>query len=195
MRNKSLLFSLVALVLLFAFGINAQAWEIDKAHSKVGFTVKHMVVAKVTGKFLDYSGTVSFNEKDVTKTKISGVVQVASVTTDNKKRDNHLKSPDFFDAATYPEIKFESKKVVKKGDDILMIGDLTIRDVTKQVELTLEISGPIKDPWGATRVGIEGHGTINRQDFGVKWNKVMDNGGVIASDNVELNVIAELVQK
>jgi len=195
MRNKSLLFSLVALVMLFAFGINAQAWEIDKAHSKVGFTVKHMVVAKVTGKFLDYSGTVSFNEKDVTKTKISGVVQVASVTTDNKKRDNHLKSPDFFDAATYPEIKFESKKVVKKGDDILMIGDLTIRDVTKEVELTLEISGPIKDPWGATRVGIEGRGTINRQDFGVKWNKVMDNGGVIASDNVELNVIAELVQK
>jgi len=90
MRNKSILFSLIALVLLFAFGINAQAWEIDKAHSHVGFTVKHMVVAKVTGKFLDFDGAVSFDENDVTKTSVSGVVQVASVSTDNEKRDNHL---------------------------------------------------------------------------------------------------------
>jgi len=195
MRSKSILFSLVALVMLFALSINAQAWEIDKAHSQVGFTVKHMVVAKVNGKFLDFDGTVSFDEKNVAKTKVSGVVKVASISTDNEKRDNHLKSADFFDAATYPEIKFESKKVVKKVDDLVMVGDLTIRDVTKEIELSLEITGPIKDPWGATRIGVEGRGTINRQDFGVKWNKAMDNGGVIVSNDVVLTVSAEFVQK
>ena len=195
MRNKTFVLSLVALVMLFLFGTNAQAWEIDKSHSQVGFTVIHMVVAKVNGKFLDFDGTFTFNDKDVTKTKISGVIKVAIVSTNSEKRDNHLKSPDFFDAATYPDIKFESKKVVKKGDDLVMVGDLTIRDVTKEVELAMEITEPIKDPWGATRVGIEGHGTINRQDFGIKWNKTMDNGGVIVSHDVGLNVSSEIWQK
>jgi polyisoprenoid-binding protein YceI len=195
MSNKSFLYSIVAVLAIFMFSTSTRAWEIDKAHSQVGFTVKHMVVAKVSGHFSDFTGTVTFDENDISKTKISGLVQVASVSTDDEKRDNHLKSPDFFDAEQFPEIKFESKKIVKSDDGHVMVGELTIRDVTKEVEIPFEISGPIKDPWGATRLGLEGHTTINRQDFGVKWGKVMDNGGLIVSDDVVLNIIAELVKK
>ncbi len=195
MRNKSLFLTFFSLMLVFTISASAQTWEIDKAHSGVGFTVKHMVVAKVNGKFNDFSGTISFDEKDMTKLNISGVVKVASVDTDNEKRDNHLKGPDFFDAAAYPEIKFESTKVTKKGDAYIVLGDLTIRDVTREIELDMQVSGPIQDPWGATRIGLEGRGVINRQDFGVKWNKSMDNGGVIVSNDVVLNLHAELIKK
>ncbi len=195
MRFKPCFIAVAAALALFVFAFNAQAWEIDKPHSSVGFTVRHMVVAKVHGEFREFDGELSFNEKDVAKTKISGVVQVASVFTDNEKRDNHLRSADFFDAETYPEIKFESKKVVKTDDGYVMIGDLTIRDVTKEIEIPFKVSGPIQDPWGATRIGIEGQAKINRQDFGVKWNKTMDNGGVIVSDEVVLNLNAEFIKK
>ncbi len=195
MRFKSLLIAVVAAFVLFGLSVNSQAWELDKAHSSVGFTVKHMVVAKVNGNFREFDGTFSFDDKDITKTKISGVVKVASVFTDNEKRDNHLKSADFFDAEAYPEIKFESKRVVQKDNGYVMIGDLTIRDVTKEIEIPFEVSGPIQDPWGASRIGVEGRAKINRQNFGVTWNKTMDNGGVIVSNEVVLNLNAEFIKK
>ena len=180
---------------VFAFGANAHAWEIDMAHSEMGFTVKHMVVAKVNGKFRDFSGTVSFDENNVSDTKISGIIQTASIFTDNEKRDGHLKGPDFFDVEQYPEIKFESKKVVMEDDNHVVVGDLTMRGVTKEIRISMDLSGPIKDPWGATRLGIEGHANINRQDFGIKWNNTMDNGGLVVSDDVVLNLHVELVKK
>ena len=182
-------------ILFTAFTLTAAEYDIDKSHSRVGFSVKHMVISTVRGDFNEYSGIVLFDENDVSKSKVEGTVQVASINTDNEQRDNHLKNADFFDVENYPVIKFVSTKVTQKDDQYIMTGDLTIRDVTKSVEIPFNVTGVLTDPWGNDRVGIEAEFKINRKDFGVAWSKTMDNGGLVVSDDVKIELFFEGIKK
>lgn len=195
MKRSFLILTAFVLAAGLAVTANAQAWQLDKSHSEVGFSVKHMVIATVNGVFGEFDGTVNFDPENLASAKISGVVKVASIDTKNEKRDEHLRGDDFFNAEEYPEITFESTEIKKSGDGYVAVGNLTIRDVTKEVEIPFTMAGPIQDPWGGTRVGIDASTTINRQDFNVKWNNKMDNGGVVVSDEVVLNLHAELIKK
>ena len=182
-------------VLLAAPALAGDTYQIDPAHTNVMFTVRHMVVAKVTGRFNKFNGTVYFDEKDPTKSWAKGTIEVKSIDTDNEKRDAHLRSSDFFAAKKYPQITFASKKVVKKGDGWVAIGDLTIRGVTREVEIPFQILGIVKDPMGNKHLGLEAHLTINRHDFGVSWNRKLDAGGVVVGDKVNITINAEAVAK
>jgi len=185
---------LIALALIVA-GSTAMAadWTLDKAHSSMNFTVKHLMVSTVHGQFTDFDGTASFDAKDLSTLKTSFTAQVASVNTDNEKRDGHLKSADFFDAEKFPTLTFVSKSAKQTAPGkATLTGDLTIRGVTKEVTFDVEGFGAeIATPWGAIAVGGTATTTINRQDFGVSWSKSLDGGGVVAGDNVKITVELE----
>lgn len=189
---------ITAFMALVAVAYSAEALAIDKyvvdqPHTSVGFSVKHMVITDVKGKFNQFEAVIMYDENDPTKTSVSGSIAVASIDTDNERRDEHLRSEDFFNAEKYPEITFESKKVVKREDGYVMIGDITIRGVTKEIEVPFEVVGKITDPMGNTRIGIEAHTTINRQDFGVSWNKALEGGGLIVADDVKVELDVEAI--
>jgi polyisoprenoid-binding protein YceI len=188
-------FSVLMLGIAVVPKVQAEDYSIDKAHSTVGFTTKHLMVSKVSGHFGDYDGTISFDPANLDASKINVTIQAASIDTNNEKRDEHLKAPDFFDAAKFPTITFVSKKIVKEGDAYSITGDLTIKGVTKEVTLPAEIAGPVNSPFGGTAIGINAAGKINRQDYGVNWNKAMDNGGLMVSDDVDINVSIEANKK
>lgn len=191
--------NLIAFLLLAFFSANfAQVkWNIDKAHTNVGFKVVHMVISSVEGEFQKYSGTVESPAEDsFDGAKVDITIDVNSISTDNVDRDNHLKSDDFFNAEKYPEITFKSKSMKKvDGKNYKLVGDLTIRDVTKEVALDVKYNGTIKDPWGNTRAGFDLTGTINRFEYGLKWNKVLEAGGLVVSEDVTLDVHIELVKQ
>lgn len=195
MNLKKITFSLLAGILLAGSAFGAEEYTLDKSHSSVSFVVKHMVIAKVRGNFTEFDGTIMIDDKDITKSSVKGTVKVASINTDNEKRDAHLRGADFFDAEKFPEITFESKKIVKKDDGHVCVGLLTMRGVTKEVEIPFSITGKIKDPWGNERVGIEASFTINRQDYGVSWSNTMDNGGLVVSNDVKIELAAEGIKK
>jgi polyisoprenoid-binding protein YceI len=168
-------------------------WKLDSAHSQTNFSVKHLVISTVRGEFGKTEGAVTLDEGDVTKSKVEATIDVASVNTREQKRDEHLKSPDFFDVAKFPKMTFKSTKVEKAGDGKLKVtGDLTLKGVTKSV--VLDVTGPtkeIKDPWGNVKRGIAASGKINRQDFGVSWGKMIEAGPVVG-DEVAIEIEAEL---
>jgi polyisoprenoid-binding protein YceI len=190
-------FALAAALLLSPALAQAATWEIDPSHSSVGFGVKHMMVTTVKGQFQKVTGTVEIDDKDVTKSSVEVTVDVGSITTHDEKRDAHLKSPDFFDVAKYPTATFKSTKVQKAGKDKLKVtGDLTLHGVTKPV--VLEVEGPtppFKTPFGTVVRGVHATGKIDRKDFGIGWNKVLDNGGVLVGNQVTLDLSAELTEK
>lgn len=188
--RKMLGFMMVGLI-LSGVSYSAEVYKIDKAHSRIGFSVKHMVISTVRGEFLEYDASVVFDENDVTKSTLEGTIQVASINTNNERRDGHLKGSDFFDAENYPEIKFKSTKVEKKGDKYVMHGNITIRGVTKPVDIPFTVVGTVTDPEGNIRIGIEAELTINRKDFGVSWHKTLDNGGLVVSDEVKIELFFE----
>ncbi|GAB4191862.1 MAG: YceI family protein [Calditrichia bacterium] len=168
-------------------------YSFDLSHSALGFEVKHMVISTVDGKFKKFDGSLEFDGKDPLNIKVNVAVDMNSIDTDEEKRDGHLKSPDFFDVANYPTATFVSKKVVKKNDKYEMIGDLTLKGVTKEIAIPFAFNGSITDPWGNTRVGFEGSTVINRKDFGVTWNKTMDNGGLVVGNEVKLKIHLEAI--
>ena len=178
-------------ILLAANSFAQEKFEIDPSHSNVGFTVRHMVVAKVSGEFKKYSGTIIYDAKDVTKSSVNVMIKVASIDTEHEGRDNHLRSADFFNAATDSLITFVSKKIEKKGDGYVAIGDFTLRGVTKEIALPFTILGTIKDQRGATRLGIEASATINRFDYGVKWDNALEGGNLVVSKEVAINLAIE----
>lgn len=187
----------LAAALALATPAAAATWEIDTAHSQVGFTVRHLVVAKVRGSFKDWSGTVVLDEKDVTKSSVNVTIKTASIDTGTAKRDDHLRSDDFFNAAKYPEIKFKSTKVEpgKEKGTLKITGDLTIRDVTKSV--VLDVTGPspeFKDPGGNPHVAFSATTKINRKDFGLKWSNATE-AGPVAGDEVNIEIEVELKNK
>ncbi|QHS61340.1 YceI family protein [Chitinophaga agri] len=171
-------------------------WKIDSTHSDVEFKIRHLMITNVTGYFGKYDGTVESSSDDFTDAKISFEADVDSITTKNEQRDQHLQAEDFFHAAQYPKITFVSTGVKKVDDENYKItGDLTLRGVTKPVELAVEFSGIVKDPYGQTKAGFEIKGKVNRKDFGVSFNAVTDNGGLMLGEEVKLQASVQLVKQ
>lgn len=169
-------------------------WLVDNTHSHIGFSVRHMMVTTVRGQFTQYSGSLRFDPTNFAASSIEGEIDVMSIDTGNVDRDNHLRTNDFFDAPTHPKITFKSTKIeAKGGDDYLVHGDLTIRGVTKPVELEVEFAGTSKNPYGKTVAGFSAKGTINRKDFGVSFNAVLETGGVAVAEKVKIEIEAQAV--
>lgn len=191
---KRLLVLILSVALLTPLNVLAATYTLDPAHTTIGFKAKHLMIANVKGVFEEFKGTVVIDEKDITKSKVNVSVEIASINTNIAKRDEHLRSGDFFDAAKYPTMTFVSTKVERAGTGTLKVtGNLTLKGVTKQVVLTVDgPSGEIKSPQGVAKRGASAVATINRQDFGVSWNKKLDAGGVLVGDEVQIVIDAEL---
>jgi polyisoprenoid-binding protein YceI len=174
----------------------AGTWDIDPAHSTVEFSVRHMMVTTVKGQFQKVKGTVELDEKDPSKSTVEVSIETASIDTREAKRDAHLKSPDFFDAAKFPALTFKSTKIEKAGKGKFKItGDLTMHGITKAVVLAVEgPSASIKDPYGRTVRGVMATGKLDRKDWGMTWNTALDSGGFVVSDEVKLDINAELAE-
>ena len=170
------------------------SWNTDPSHSSVEFAVRHMVVSTVRGRFDDFSVAAEIDEADLARSRGTVRVRTASVDTREEQRDAHLRSPDFFDAEQYPELTFAITDVQGAGGDYRITGDLTIKDVTRQVTLDAEITGPVADPWGNTRLGLSASGKLNRKDYGRTWNVVTEAGGLRVGDDVKLTIEAEFVK-
>jgi polyisoprenoid-binding protein YceI len=171
-------------------------WNLDPTHSEIGFKVKHMMITNVSGSFGKFDAQVETEGTDFTTAQIQFTADINSITTGNKDRDNHLKSPDFFDAANYPELRFISSKLEKVDDETYVLhGNLTIRDVTKAVKLNIELGGVGKDPWGNEKAGFTITGKINRTDFKLNWNAALETGGVLVSEEVKLQAEVQLVKQ
>lgn len=178
--------SVLLLTIVFLAGYaSAGTFDVDPVHSRIGFAVKHMVVSTVQGEFMKFQGTFDLDDKDGLA-KAEATIGVASINTREEKRDNHLKSPDFFDAVMFPDIKFVSRKVAGKKSKYTVIGDLTIKGVTKPVALSGQMNGPIKDMEGNKRVGFRAEGKINRKDYGVSFHKLLETGGLVVDDEVQI---------
>lgn len=171
-------------------------WNLDPTHSELGFKVKHMMITNVSGSFGKIDGHVETTGVDFSSAKIEFTADVNSITTANADRDNHLKSPDFFDVANYPQLKFVSTKMEKKDEENYVLqGDLTIRDVTKPVKFNVEFGGIGKDPWGNEKAGFTIIGKINRTDYKLNWNAALETGGVLVSEEVKLQAEIQLVKQ
>jgi len=171
-------------------------WTIDPSHSLVEFSVRHMMVATVKGRFRSFRGTIRLDEANPENSSVEAVIDAASIDTNDEQRDAHLRSDDFLNVEKFPHITFRSKRVEMLGQDrARVIGDLTIRDVTREVALEVEYLGRTRDPWGKERIGFSAHTTINRHDFGVRWNAVLEAGGVVVADTVRINLEIEAVKQ
>ena len=175
----------------------ADTWKIDQAHTTVEFKIRHLMVSWVKGVFTDVEGAVDIDEADLAKSSTKVRIGTASVDTNNQKRDDHLRSPDFFNAAKFPAMTFVSKQVeVANGQPVKIVGDLTILDVTREVELEVEdFSQTITDPWGNTRRGASAATKISRSDYGLTWNKALEAGGVVVGDEVRISLEVELIKQ
>jgi polyisoprenoid-binding protein YceI len=169
-------------------------WSVDVAHSSFGFVVKHLVISKVRGQFKQFDGSVHFDEKNITGGSAEFTVQMTSVDTENKDRDNHLRSADFFDVETFPTMSFKSKSVSGNTEGFKIVGDLTIKDITKEVTFDCDYYGTVIDPWGNTKSGFSATTKINRQDFNITWSKVIEAGGLVVSDEVKIEIELELAK-
>jgi polyisoprenoid-binding protein YceI len=170
------------------------SWLIDDVHTHISFSVRHMMVTTVRGQFKKYRGTVLLDRDDFTKSFFEGEIDVASIDTGNAQRDDHLRTSDFFDAPNHPTITFKSNRIEPRGDgEYVVHGDLTIRGVTKPVALDVEYLGTSKNPWGKTVAGVSVRGSVERKDFGVSYNAVLEAGGVAVGEKVKIEIDAELV--
>ncbi|MDB4950956.1 MAG: YceI family protein [Gemmatimonadetes bacterium] len=169
-------------------------WQIDAAHTHVEFAVKHMMISTVKGRFSGVKGTVRTARGDFTDAQVDVTIDVATLDTRQEQRDGHLRSADFFDAETYPSIRFVSKRVQQGGDGFQVVGDLTIRDVTREVTLDVTDEGRGKDPWGGERAGFSAKTRVDRREFGLTWNQALETGGILVGDDVKLSFEVELVK-
>ena len=176
--------------------MTTERWEIDSSHSGIHFSVRHLVIAKVRGQFARWSGTVVAEDGDFTRASVDVVIDATSVNTGVADRDTHLKSADFLDVANYPELTFKGARVERRGTEQLVVaGDLTIRGVTREVLLDVEHAGRTKDPWGNERAVFAAKASIDRKDFGLMWNQVLDAGGVMVGDRIEIEIEIEAVKQ
>jgi polyisoprenoid-binding protein YceI len=196
MKYNSLLVLAAAFIFMIQPAVAQDVWNIDVSHSSVAFRVKHLMISNVRGDFGEFSGQILFDGKDYSTLKADVTIQAASINTREAKRDEHLRSDDFFDTATHPTITFKSKQV-KGVDDrrFSLVGDLTMRGVTKEVVLDVEATPVIKGMRGETRVGASATTRINRQDYGVKYNRVLDTGGVVVGNEIQITIDLELVRE
>lgn len=188
--------AVLTLVLAISGAVAQTTWKLDNAHSAVKFSVTHMLIAEVPGNFREFD--VTFTQKgtaDFAGSSLSATIKTASINTDNEGRDKHLRSDDFFNADKFPAITFTSTSFEKTGTDTYVIkGDLTIRDVTKPVVLNARYTGTVKDPRGNTKIGFKATTAINRFDFGVKWNKAVEAGGLVVGETVDITLLMEFAQ-
>lgn len=170
-------------------------FEFDPTHSSINFSVRHLMVSKVRGHFASWRGELELDPEDLTRSRVSAEIDAASIDTKLGQRDDHLRSPDFLDAANYPTLKFVGTGIKKVDDESYeLTGDLTIRDVTRPVTLKVEYAGTVKDPWGGERAGFSAHATINRKDYGLTWNMALEAGGIVVGDKIELGIEIEAVK-
>lgn len=167
-------------------------WTIDPAHSEIKFKAKHLVISTVTGQFKRFSGTVDAQKPDFSDARIRFEADIDSISTNNEQRDGHLKSPDFFDAAGFPTLSFESTSITRKSDEVYVVsGDMTIRGTKRKIALDVRYNGTVEGFDGEV-AGFEITGRLNRQDFGLRWNALTETGGVVVSDEVRLDISVEL---
>ena len=174
----------------------SERWEIDSSHSSLHFSVRHLVIAKVRGSFGRWSGTIQVPDGDFSKAAVAVTIDASSIATGVADRDAHLKSPDFFNAAEYPELRFVGTRVQSRsGAEINVVGGLTIRGTTREVVLRVEQHGQTKDPWGNVRAAFTAKASIDRKDFGLTWNQVLETGGVMVGDRVDIEAEIEAVKQ
>lgn len=172
------------------------SWQLDKSHSEISFSVRHMMISTARGRFEDFDGKFDVNETDPSQSKIEVTIQAASINTKDGQRDGHLKSPDFFDVEKYPTLSFKSKRIEKiDAQNLRLIGDLTIKDVTKEVALAVEYAGQSKSPWGTVSAGFSAHTKINRKEWGLVWNVALETGGMLVGEDITINIELELVKQ
>ncbi|HKX76501.1 MAG TPA: YceI family protein [Acidimicrobiia bacterium] len=168
-------------------------WKLEPNHTTIGFVARHLMVTKVRGHFADFEGTVEIRD-DLAQSSVDVTLQAASVTTGSPDRDGHLRSPDFFDVENYPDLRFTSTELERRGEDWIMRGDLTIKDITRPVELNVSFEGASTDPWGKTRLGFSAHGEVDREAWGLTWNVPLEHGGFLVSKHARLEIETQLVQ-
>ncbi|HZR27180.1 MAG TPA: YceI family protein [Terriglobales bacterium] len=191
-RKFTLVLPVALLLLLSTLALAADEYKIDKVHSTVGFSVKHMVISSVPGRFTDFDGTVAYDEQDVTKSSVKVVIQAGSINTDNAKRDEDLRGPNFLDTAKYPTITFESKQVKKTPNGMVAVGTLTIKDVSREIELPFTVNGKVR-LGSSEHLGAEAQTKINRQDYHLTFNKMIEAGPMVG-DDVNINLTVEAVR-
>ncbi|GAC1519572.1 MAG: YceI family protein [Herpetosiphon sp.] len=170
-------------------------WTIDASHSAIDFSVRHMMISTVRGSFAKFSGTVNIDEADPTRSAVEVQIDASSIDTRDAQRDGHLRGPDFFDAEKFPTLTFKSKRVERHGESqARIIGDLTIRDVTREVTLDTEYNGQAKSPWGTVSAGFEAHTKISRKDWGLTWNAALETGGMLVGDEIKISIQIEVVK-
>jgi polyisoprenoid-binding protein YceI len=192
---KKILSAVLLMILMSASLSTAATFAIDPVHSSIGFKVKHMVISKVRGSFSQFEGTIDFDEVDPTLGSVSATITMESIDTSDEKRDEHLRSAEFFNTAEYPTMTFSSKEITKDGDDWQLKGNLTLHGVTKPVALKLEYNGSVDDPWGNHRVGFAAEGKIDRRDFGISWNNTLDKGGLALGNDVTIQLEIEAIRQ
>jgi polyisoprenoid-binding protein YceI len=172
------------------------SWTIDTAHSEINFSVRHMMIATVRGRFEKFSGTIYFDENEPARSRVNVQIETGSINTREPQRDAHLKSPDFFDVENYPLITFKSKSIeVKDSNQALITGELTIRDVTRQIVLDAEYAGMAQSPFGTTNAGFSASTRINRKDWGLTWNVALETGGMLVSDEIKIDIDLEIIKQ
>lgn len=195
MQARRVVLAAALLLLLAAPAWSADTYQIDPVHTWIGFSVRHMVVTNVQGRFKEFSGTILYDPEDITRSSVSVTIQAASLDTENQDRDNHLRSADFFDAANHPTLSFESKRIEKRGDAYVCLGTLTMHGVSKEVAIPFEILGTVKDPRNNTRLGLEGSVTVNRLDYGIAWSGSLEGGGLVVGNEVKITLNVEAVMR
>lgn len=171
-------------------------WKIDPAHSEINFSVRHMMISNVRGRFEKFDGTVEFDAENPENSSVEVEIDAASINTREEKRDNHLRSPDFLDVEQYPYMTFKSKLIEQTGEDSgRIIGDLTVRDQTHEVVLDVDYAGMAKSPWGTTSAGFSATTKINRKQWGLNWNQALETGGVLVGDELKINIELEIVKQ
>jgi len=194
-KSAALAVSTAVLLALSPAG-QTSTWNIDPAHSSAQFTVRHLGISNVSGAFTKVSGSVTLDDKDITQSQVNATIDAASIDTRQPDRDKDLRSPNFLDVEKYPTLEFKSKRIVKSGDKLQLVGDLTLHGTTREV--TLDVDGPtpeLADPWGNLRRGFSATTTINRKDYGVVWNNTLKTGEAVVGDNVKIQLDIELVKK
>ncbi len=187
--------AIAALALVPALAAAGETFQIDASHSSVGFGVKHMVVSTVRGAFAEYEGTADVDMDDFANSSVEVTIKAASIDTRQGDRDEHLRSADFFDVENHPEITFRTTAIEREGDDLVAVGDLTMRGITKSVRMPIEVNGPVQDPWGNTRLGVSGRLSIDRTEFGLTYNRALEAGGLVVGKEVDIEIDVELVKQ
>lgn len=193
MMLKRKLTSFAAALLLGSFALAADNYKVDPAHSRVGFSVRHLGINDVKGTFDEFEGALVLDQGSIKEA--SATIQVKSVNTRIQKRDDHLRTAEFFDAAKYPTITFKTKRVEKEGGQTILIADFTMRGVTRELRLPAKLTGPTKDPWGSTRIGLEASAKLNRKDYGINYHQVLESGALAVGEEVEIEINAEAIKE